>query len=307
VPDLPGASASVSALASTSASTQAAASASLSVSPSALRGRTIVMSGGSRGIGLAILVAAARHGANAVLLAKTDKPDPRLPGTVHTAVAEIEAAGGKAVAVVGDVREEHDVDRAVATAVAHFGGVDICVNNAGAIDKSGTADLSVKRFDLMQQVNVRGAFLLTRACLPYLRQSDHAHVLSLSPPLNLAPNWLGRFPAYTASKYAMTLLTLGWAAEFAADGIAADCLWPQTRIATAVIKNLMGGDEALAGARDPAIMADAAVRLLAEPPSAGTGRTLLDAEVLAASGVTDLSQYGGGAHPTLDLYVDPAT
>ena len=274
---------------------------------SALRGRTIVMSGGSRGIGLAILIAAARHGANAVLLAKTDKPDPRLPGTVHSAVAEIEAVGGRAVAVVGDVRDEGDVDRAVAAALEHFGGVDICLNNAGAIDKSGTEQLWVKRFDLMQQINVRGAFLLTRACLPHLRQSDHAHVLSLSPPLNLAPHWLGRFPAYTASKYALTLLTLGWAAEFADDGIAANCLWPQTRIATAVIRNLMGGDEALAGAREPAIMADAAVRMLAEPPSARTGRTLLDVEVLAAAGLTDVSRYGGGEHPTLDLYVDPST
>lgn len=271
----------------------------------ALRGRTIVMSGGSRGIGLAILVAAARRGANAVLLAKTGEPDPRLPGTVHTAVAEIKAAGGEAVAVVGDVRREEDVLRAVATAVECFGGVDVCINNAGAIDKSGTAELSVKRFDLMQQVNVRGAFLLTRACLPHLRRSEHAHVLSLAPPLNLAPHWLGRFPAYTQSKYALTLLTLGWAAEFADDGIAANCLWPQTRIATAVIRNLMGGDEALAGARDPEIMADAAMRILAEPPDA-TGRTLLDAEVLAAAGVTDLSRYGGGERPTLDLYVDPA-
>ena len=273
---------------------------------SELRGRTIVMSGGSRGIGLAILVAAASQGANAVLLAKTGEPDPRLPGTVHTAVAEIKAAGGEAVAVVGDVRKEEDVARTVAAAVENFGGVDICVNNAGAIDKSGTADLTVKRFDLMQQINVRGAFLLTRACLPYLRQSEHAHILSLSPPLNLSPHWLGRFPAYTQSKYALTLLTLGWAAEFADEGIAANCLWPQTRIATAVIKNLMGGDQALAGARDPEIMADAAVRILSGAAS-GSGRALLDVEVLAAAGVTDLSRYGGGEHPTLDLYVDPTT
>lgn len=272
----------------------------------ALRGRTLVMSGGSRGIGLAILVAAARQGANVVLLAKTDEPDPRLPGTVHTAVAEIRAAGGDAYAVVGDVRREPDVERAVATAVERFGGVDICVHNAGAIDKSGTAELSVQRFDLMQQINVRGAFLLTRACLPHLRRSEHAQVLSLAPPLNLAPHWLGRFPAYTQSKYALTLLTLGWAAEFAADGISANCLWPQTRIATAVIKNLMGGAEALAGAREPEIMADAAMRILSGAARV-TGRTLLDVEVLAAAGVTDLSRYGGGPDPTLDLFVDPDT
>jgi NAD(P)-dependent dehydrogenase (short-subunit alcohol dehydrogenase family) len=273
--------------------------------PHALLGRTIVISGGSRGIGLAILVAAAREGANAVLLAKTDQPDPRLPGTVHTAVAQIRDAGGEAVAVVGDVRRDEDVERAVATAVERFGGVDVCVNNAGAIDKSGTAELSPRRFDLMHQVNVRGAFQLTRACLPHLRRSGRAHVLSLAPPLNLAPHWLGRFPAYTQSKYALTLLTLGWAAEFADDGIAANCLWPQTRIATAVIKNLMGGDAALASARSPEIMADAAVRIIAgQQPY--TGRTLLDVEVLADAGITDLSRYGGGENPTLDLYVDPS-
>jgi citronellol/citronellal dehydrogenase len=272
---------------------------------SALTGRTIVMSGGSRGIGLAILVAAARHGANAVLLAKTGKPHPRLPGTVHTAVEEIQAAGGKAVAVVGDVREQADVQRAVDTAVGAFGGVDICINNAGAIAKTGTEDLSMKEFDLMQAINVRGTFALTRACLPHLRVSDHAHVLSLSPPLNLAPHWLGRFPAYTQSKYAMTLLTLGWAAEYADAGVAANCLWPQTRIATAVVMNLLGGPAAAASSRTPEIMADAAVEILRRPPSAGTGQTLIDAEVLAAAGVRDLSRYGGGETPTLDLYIDP--
>ena len=271
----------------------------------ALRGRTIVMSGGSRGIGLAILVAAARAGANTVLLAKTDEPDPRLPGTVHTAVAEIEAAGGQALAVVGDVRREEDVARAVAAAVERFGGIDVCVNNAGVINKVGTEELSLKRFDLMQQVNVRGAFALTKACLPHLRRSDHAHVLSLSPPLNLAPHWLGPYPAYTQSKYGLTLLTLGWAAEFADAGIAANCLWPQTRIATAVIVNLLGGPEAAARSRRPEIMADAAVEVLSAPPAFRTGETLIDADVLAAAGVTDLRRYGGGDDPTLDLYVDP--
>jgi len=271
----------------------------------ALSGRTIVMSGGSRGIGLAILVAAARQGANAVILAKTDQPHPRLPGTVHTAVAEIEAAGGRAVAVVGDVRNEADVQRAVDAAVGTFGGIDICVNNASAISKSGTAELTLKQFDLMQSINVRGTFALTRACLPLLRASDHAHVLTLSPPLNLAPRWLGPFPAYTQSKYSMTLLTLGWAAEYAEAGVAANCLWPQTRIATAVIMNLMGGAEAAASSRSPRIMGDAAVRVLSQPPSACTGQTLIDAEVLKAAGVHDLSGYGGGESPTLDLYLDP--
>ncbi|TQM11387.1 SDR family oxidoreductase [Pseudonocardia kunmingensis] len=269
-----------------------------------LQGRTIVMSGGSRGIGLAILVAAARQGANAVLLAKTDQPDPRLPGTVHTAVEEIEAAGGKAVAVVGDVRKEEDVERAVATAVETFGGVDVCVNNASAINVSGTEELPVKRFDLMQQINARGTYVLTRACLPHLRKSDQAHVLTLSPPLNLAPHWLGRHPGYTLSKYGMTLLTLGWAAEYSEASVAANCLWPRTTIATAAVINLFG-DKA-GSSRSPEIMADAAVEILAKPSAEQTGRTLIDEDVLRASGVTDFSRYGGGEAPDLDIYVDPS-
>jgi NAD(P)-dependent dehydrogenase (short-subunit alcohol dehydrogenase family) len=263
------------------------------------------MSGGSRGIGLAILVEAARHGANAVILAKTDQPHPKLPGTVHTAVAEIEAAGGKAVAVVGDVRNEADVQRAVDAAVANFGGIDVCVNNASAISKAGTLDLSLKQFDLMQAINVRGTFTLTRACLPHLLQSGHGHILTMSPPLNLAPRWLGPFPAYTQTKYAMTLLTLGWAAEFADAGVAANCLWPQTRIGTAVTINLMGGSAAMAAARTPQIMADAAVLILSRPPGERTGQTMIDADVLAEAGVSDLSPYGGGDAPVLDLYIDP--
>lgn len=271
----------------------------------ALKGRTIVMSGGSRGIGLAILTAAAREGANAVILAKTDQPDPRLPGTVHTAVAEIEAAGGAAVAVVGDVRDEADVERAVATAVDRFGGVDICVNNASAIDLRGTEEVPLKRFDLMQSVNTRGTFALTRACLPYLKRSDHAHILTLSPPLNVAPRWLGAHPAYTVAKYGMTLLTLGWAAEYADAGVAANCLWPQTTIATAVVTNLLGGESLAARSRGPEIMADAALLVLSRPPGDQTGQTLVDADVLTAAGITDLARYGGGDQPELDLFVDP--
>lgn len=268
----------------------------------ALAGRTIVMSGGSRGIGLAILLAAAEQGANAVLLAKTDQPDPRLPGTVHTAVAEIEAAGGRAVAVVGDVRNEDDCARAAAVALSEFGGIDVVVNNASAMSQTPTADLSLKRYDLMADINVRGTFGLTQACLPALQASSAAKILTLSPPLNLAPHWLGRFPAYTMTKYAMTLLTLGWAAEL--EGIDATCLWPQTRIATAVIRNLLGGDEAVAKARDPRIMGDAAVLVLAAAAGRYDGRTVIDADVLADAGITDLTPYGGTDDPTLDLYVD---
>ena len=271
-----------------------------------LKGRTIVMSGGSRGIGLAVLTAAAREGANAVILAKTDAPDPRLPGTVHTAVAAIEAAGGSAVAVVGDVRREADVERAVTTAVERFGGVDICVNNASAIDLRGTEEVPLKRFDLMQSVNTKGTFLLTRACVPHLKRSDHAHILTLSPPLNLAPRWLGAHPAYTVAKYGMTLLTLGWAAEYGEVGIAANCLWPQTTIATAAVTNLLGGEGLGRRSRAPEIMADAAVAVLSRPPREHTGHTLIDADVLADAGITDLAPYGGGDRPELDLFVDPA-
>lgn len=268
-----------------------------------LTGRTILMSGGSRGIGLAIAVAAGRRGANVVLLAKSDKPDPRLPGTVHTAADEIEAAGGKALAVVGDVRDDRDVDWAVSAAVARFGGIDVVVNNASALNLAGTEELSAKRFDLMQQVNSRGTFLLTRAALPHLRRSDRARVLTLSPPINLAPHWLGKFPAYMLSKYGMTLLTLGWAAEFADDGIAANCLWPQTTIATAAVVNLLGGDAAAQRARSPQIMADAALAVL-DLPGHRTGETFIDVDVLAGAGRTDLARYGGGSKLDYDFFVD---
>lgn len=268
-----------------------------------LTGMTIVMSGGSRGIGLAILTEAARQGANAVILAKTDQPDPRLPGTVHTAVEEIRAAGGGAVAVVGDVRNEPDVQRAADVAMAEFGRIDACVNNASAMSQTGTLELSAKKLDLMMQINVRGTALLTRACLPHLRNAPNPHILTLSPPINLAPHWMGRFPAYTMTKYAMTLLTLGWAAEFAEDGVSANCLWPETRIATTVVMNMLGGEEAMRKSRAPQVMADAAALILARPRGELTGQTLIDADVLAAAGVTDLSAYGG-SDLTLDLYVD---
>ncbi len=264
-----------------------------------------MMSGGSRGIGLAIGLAAAREGANVVLLAKTDVPDPRLPGTVHTAAAEIEEAGGQALAVVGDVRDETSVEHAVARAVERFGGIDICVNNASAIALDGTEALPVKRFDLMTQIQLRGTYLLTRACLPYLREGTNPHVLSLSPPLNLSPTWLGKHPAYTVAKYGMSLLTLGWAAEYAEAGVAANCLWPETLIATAAVQNLLGGDEAMGRARTPEIMADAAVEVLTRPSRDFTGNAVLDVDVLREAGITDLSSYGGTGELEYDIFVDP--
>ncbi len=265
----------------------------------------MIMSGGSRGIGLAIALAAARQGANIALLAKTDVPDPRLPGTIHTAAAEIEAAGGRALAVVGDVRDEASVTEAVRRTVERFGGIDYCVNNASAIALAPTEELPVKRFDLMQQIQLRGTYLLTSTCLPHLRRSDNAHILSLSPPLNLAPAWLGAHPAYMVAKYGMSLLTLGWAAEYAEHGVAANCLWPETLIATAAVQNLLGGDEATAKARTPQIVADAAIAILEKDARTVTGNTFLDVEVLRAEGRTDFSAYGGSDDLEYDIFVDP--
>jgi NAD(P)-dependent dehydrogenase (short-subunit alcohol dehydrogenase family) len=269
-----------------------------------LADRTLVVSGGSRGIGLAIAIGAARLGANAVLLAKTNEPHPRLPGTVHTAVADVEAAGGKGLAIVGDVRNEDDVQRAVSAAVERFGGIDVVVNNASAIATDPTEKLSAKKFDLMMDINVRGTFLLTKTALPHLRKSPNAHVVTLAPPLNLSPHWLGAHPVYTLSKYGMTLLSLGWAAEYAQAGIGFSCLWPQTYIATSAVTNLADGDALVAASRSPEIMADAAMAILSRPAAATNGKTFIDAEVLVESGTTDLSPYGGGNDPMWDIFVD---
>lgn len=263
--------------------------------------RTVVISGASRGIGLAIGIAAAKQGANVVLLAKTDQPHPRLPGTVHTAAAEVEAAGGKALAVVGDVRREEDVQRAVDAGVQRFGGIDVCVNNASAIATQPTEQLPAKKFDLMAEVNIRGTFLLTQACLPHLRTSSNPHVLTISPPVNLNPRWLGAHPSYTLSKYGMTLLSLGWAAEFADAGIAVNCLWPQTYIATAAVANLADGERLAASSRSPEIMADAAVEIISRPARDASGGCHIDAEVLHGR---DLSRYGGGDDPIPDMFLD---
>ena len=265
-----------------------------------LNDRTLVVSGASRGIGLAIALEAARHGANVVLLAKTAEPHPKLKGTVFTAAEEIEAAGGKAAAVVGDVRKDEDVQRVANIAVDRFGGVDICVNNASAIATEPTEDLSAKKFDLMADINIRGTFLLTKACLPHLRASANPHVLTIAPPINMNPHWLGVHPEYTLSKYGMSLLSLGWAEEFRGAGIAFNCLWPQTYIATAAVENLADGDELAARSRSPQIMADAAVAIVGRPARETTGQCFIDADLLAG----DLSRYGGGADPILDLFLD---
>jgi citronellol/citronellal dehydrogenase len=273
-----------------------------------LAGLTMVMSGGSRGIGLAIATRAARDGANVVLLAKTAEPHARLEGTVHTAAAQIEAAGGKALAVVGDVRNDDDVAEAVDAAVDRFGGIDIVVNNASALDLRPTRDIDMKKYDLMQDINARGTFLLSKTAIPHLERSAHAHVLTLSPPLDLRPKWAGAYLAYTMAKYGMSLVTLGLAEELREAGIAANSLWPRTTIATAAVANLLGGDEALAGSRTPAIVSDAAYAVLVRDPRTCTGHFFLDEEVLAQEGVTDLEGYrtvpGGGPLET-DLFLEP--
>jgi citronellol/citronellal dehydrogenase len=271
-----------------------------------LSGRTILMSGGSRGIGLAIAVRAARDGARVALIAKTAEPHPKLPGTVYTAAEEIEAAGGEALPIVGDIRDAEAVEAAVAQTVERFGGIDIVVNNASAINLAPMRDLPVKRFDLMQQINSRGTFVVTRAALPTLRESPHAHVLTLSPPLSADPRWLAGHSAYTLSKMGMTMITLGLSADEAEAGIGANCLWPRTIIATAAVQNLLGGDEAMRRARTPEIVADAAHAILVRDPRSCTGNAFIDDEVLAEAGITDLDRYAAGADTdlSLDIFVD---
>jgi len=256
-----------------------------------LAGKTILMSGGSRGIGLAIALRAARDGANIALLAKTDTPHPKLEGTVHSAAEEIRAAGGNALPIVGDVRSDDDVTEAVLKTQGEFGGIDIVVNNASVIDLSRSLDLDAKKYDLMQDVNVRGTFMLSRAAVPILRDAANPHILSLSPPLNLSPKWLGGHTGYTLAKYGMTMATLGLAAEFAEAGIAANTLWPRTTIATAAVQFALGGDRMMKVSRTPEIYADAAYEVITKPSREYTGQTLIVEDVLEAAGVTDFSGY----------------
>lgn len=270
-----------------------------------LSGSTLLMSGGSRGIGLAIALRAARDGANIALLAKTDAPHPKLEGTIHTAADAIRDAGGRALAIVGDVRSDEDIDRAVQRTIEEFGGIDIVVNNASVIDLSRTRELTPKKYDLMQGVNVRGTFMLSRAAIPALSESSNPHILSLSPPLNLDPKWLGAHTGYTLAKYGMTLATLGLAAEFADRGIAANTLWPRTTIATAAVQNLLGGERVMAASRTPEIYADAAYEVLTAPAERRTGRSLIVEDVLAEAGVTDLSRYAAvPGTPESELFPD---
>jgi citronellol/citronellal dehydrogenase len=271
----------------------------------ALAGKTILMSGGSRGIGLAIALRAARDGANIALLAKTDTPHPKLEGTVHSAAEQIRAAGGNALPIVGDVRNDDDVTEAVLKTQGEFGGIDIVVNNASVIDLSRSLDLQTKKYDLMQDVNVRGTFMLTRAAVPILKDAENPHILSLSPPLNLSPKWLGAHTGYTLAKYGMTLATLGFAAEFAKAGIAANTLWPATTIATAAVQFALGGDAMMKVSRTPEIYADAAYEIVTKPAREYTGQTLIVEDVLRDAGITDFSSYAAvPGTPDNELFPD---
>ncbi len=270
-----------------------------------LFGKTLFITGASRGIGKAIGLAAAREGANVVVAAKSEAATAKLPGTIHSAAEEIARAGGKALAVRCDVRDEAQIAAAVAAAVERFGGIDVLVNNASAIFLAGTVDTPMKRFDLVHQVNARGTFACSQACIPWLAKAPNPHILTLSPPLSLAPRWLAPHLAYTLSKYGMSLCVLGLAEELKERGIAVNALWPRTVIATAAL-NLLGGDALARHGRTPEIVADAAVAILRRDARTCTGNFFVDEDVLRAEGVADLSRYAvaPGEELATDLFLD---
>jgi len=256
-----------------------------------LRGKTLFVTGASRGIGHAIALRAARDGANIVIAAKTAEPHPKLPGTIYTAAQDMEQAGGQALPLVVDVRDEASVMGAVEQAVARFGGIDICVNNASAISLTGTLQTDMKRYDLMHQINARGTYLTSKACIPHLRAAANPHVLNLSPPLDMSPRWFGPHVAYTMAKFGMSMCVLGMAAEFKEDGVAFNALWPRTGIATAAIRNALAGDEGMRRCRTPQIMADAAYAVFNKPAREFSGHFLIDDTFLYAEGVRDFDKY----------------
>jgi citronellol/citronellal dehydrogenase len=272
-----------------------------------LKGKTLFITGASRGIGKAIALRAAADGANVAIAAKTAEPHPKLPGTIHEAAAEVVAAGGKALPLQVDIRDEAQVQRAVEQTVATFGGIDILVNNASAINLTGTLETPMKRFDLMWGVNARGTFACSQACIPHLRRAANPHILTLSPPVNLDPRWFQLHTAYTISKYGMSLCVLGMAAEFAADGIAVNALWPRTVIATAALA-MLGGITPPESCRKPEIMADAAHAILTRDSRGASGNFYIDEDVLRETGVTDFDRYAvmPGKRLHLDLFLgDP--
>ena len=256
-----------------------------------LKGKTLFITGGSRGIGEAIALRAAKDGANVVIAAKTAEPHPKLPGTIHTAVEAIEKAGGKGLPILCDIRDEQQVIEAVKQAVAHFGGIDILVNNASAISLTGTLQTDMKRYDLMNGINARGTYLTSRTCIAHLKRAANPHVLMLSPPLDMSPKWFRGHTAYSMAKYGMSLCVLGMAAEFADDGIAFNALWPRTGIATAAIRFALAGDEGMKQCRTVEIMADAAHAIFEKPARDFSGNFLIDDSFLYAEGVRDFDQY----------------
>jgi citronellol/citronellal dehydrogenase len=267
-----------------------------------LKGKTLFITGASRGIGLAIALRAARDGANIAVAAKTAKPHPKLPGTVHTAAAEIEAAGGRALPIVMDVRDENGVQSAIEETASAFGGIDIVVNNASAISLTKTPDTDMKRFDLMHQINTRGAYMVSKYAIPHLARSSNPHILMLSPPLDMKEKWFAPHLAYSIAKYGMSLCVLGLAGELRSQGIAVNALWPRTTIATSAIRNLLGGDALIRASRSPDIIADAAHALFLKQAREFSGHFLIDDSFLAAEGVTDLERYR--IDPTIPLAPD---
>ncbi|MBI1187413.1 MAG: SDR family NAD(P)-dependent oxidoreductase [Alphaproteobacteria bacterium] len=267
-----------------------------------LKGKTLFITGASRGIGLAIALRAARDGANVAIAAKTAEPHPKLPGTIYTAAEEIEAAGGQALPLIVDVRDEANVQQAVADTVARFGGIDICVNNASAIQLTGTLQTDMKRYDLMHQINTRGTYVTSRACIPHLKQAANPHVLNLSPPLDMSAKWFAGHVAYTMAKFGMSMCVLGMAEEFRDDGIAFNALWPRTAVATAAIKNALAGEEGMAHCRTPDIMADAAYVIFNRRSAECTGNFFIDDVLLYEAGERDFDKYR--VDPTKDLFPD---
>jgi citronellol/citronellal dehydrogenase len=255
-----------------------------------LAGRTLFITGASRGIGLAIGLRAARDGANVVIVAKTVAPHPKLEGTIHTAAAAVEAAGGKALPLAVDIRDEAAVAAAIEEAVRHFGGLDVLINNASAISPTPILRTDMKRFDLMHAVNARGTFMASKYAIPHLAKSANPHILMISPPLDMQPRWFAPHLAYSLAKFGMSICVLGLSAELAASGIAVNALWPRTTIATAAIKNILGGDQMMRTSRRPEIMADAAYRIFLKPASF-TGNFLIDDSFLASEGETDFDKY----------------
>jgi citronellol/citronellal dehydrogenase len=270
-----------------------------------LQGKTLFITGASRGIGLAIGVRAARDGANVAIVAKTAEPHPKLPGTVYTAAEEIEKAGGKALPILCDIQQDDAVAAAVAKTVETFGGIDVLVNNASAIHLTGTVATPMKRYDLMHRINTRGTFLCSQLCIPHLKKAANPHILNLSPPLNMEARWFAPHVAYTMAKFGMSMCVLGMAEELKRDGIAVNALWPRTTIATAAVQNLLGGDMMIKGSRTPEIMADAAHWILTRPSREFTGNFCIDDETMAKAGVTDLSKYAvtPGAQLMPDFFV----